>query len=157
MALAALIPTTAEAIRVNTPVTCAIEPDLAADAFIDLLERSTLAARRPVADRERIGMMLRHASLIVTARTAGGMLVGVARSVTDFAFCCYLSDLAVDRDHQRRGIGRALMLHTRDAANAHRFAGKPVRCILLSAPAALSYYPHQGLQSLDNAFDFTDL
>lgn len=138
-----------------------LEPDLTAASFIDLLERSGLAARRPVADRPRIERMLRQADQ-VTAR-AGGHLVGVARAITDFAFCCYLSDLAVDRAWQRRGIGRQLMRLTRDAASgtgaggAAAGAGQPVRCLLLSAPAARSYYPHVGLAPLDNAFDFTSL
>jgi hypothetical protein len=72
-----------------------LEPELSADEFISVLRRSTLAERRPVDDRDRIELMLRHADLIVTARS-GGLLVGVSRAVTDFSYCTYLSDLAVD-------------------------------------------------------------
>src|SRR5581483_2508653 len=81
------------------------EPNLPPDEFIDVLVRSTLAERRPVHEPERVRRMLAQADLIVTAR-AGGLLVGVWGAVTDFAFCTYLSDLAVDERYQRRGIGR---------------------------------------------------
>ena len=98
-------------------VVYALEPGLSGTEFIDVLVRSSLAERRPVADLKRIGTMLERADIIVTAR-AGGVLVGVARSVTDFSYCCYLSDLAVDRHWQGRGIGTGLMLQTKAAAVA---------------------------------------
>lgn len=135
----------------------AVEARLRTAEFIDVLKRSGLAERRPVDDPARIESMLRHANLMVTAR-AGGLLVGVARSVTDFAFCCYLSDLAVDKAFQGRGIGKRLMIATRDAASRDVTPGQwPVRCLLLSAPAAMGYYPRAGLAAMGNAFDFTAL
>ena len=127
-------------------VTYAIEAKLAAGEFVDVLERSGLAARRPVGEPERIAKMLAHANLIVTARD-GARLIGVARSLSDFAFCCYLSDLAVDRDYQRRGIGRELIARTRAAAG-------PGSMVLLSAPEAMTYYSHIGMPKADNAFIF---
>jgi len=129
----------------------ALEPGLSVAEFVDVLERSGLAGRRPVADPTRIGTMLERADLIVTAR-AGGVLIGIARSVTDFSYCCYLSDLAVDRQWQGRGIGTALMARTWTAAG-----GEGVRCILLSAPAAVGFYEKVGLERHPNCFDFTDL
>jgi ribosomal protein S18 acetylase RimI-like enzyme len=131
-----------------------VEPGLSVAEFVDVLERSSLAERRPVTDLKRIGTMLKNADIIVTAR-AGGVLVGVARSVTDFSYCCYLSDLAVDRQWQGRGIGTALMAHTKTAA-AEGF-GDGVRCILLSAPAAMGFYEKVGLERHPNCFDFTNL
>ncbi|MDB5687827.1 MAG: GCN5-related N-acetyltransferase [Rhizorhabdus sp.] len=69
--------------------------------FIDILRRSGLDARRPVDDIDRIGRMLAHADLIIVAQDEdSGVLVGVARSLTDHSYCCYLSDLAVDRAYQ---------------------------------------------------------
>lgn len=120
------------------PVTYQTEPSLTADDFIDLLVRSTLAERRPVEDRERIEAMLRNADLILTARIEG-RLVGVARAITDFAFCCYLSDLAVDETCQRRGIGKELMHLVAEAA------GPQTKLILLAAPKAVDYYPKIGM------------
>jgi hypothetical protein len=87
-------------------VTYQLEPDLSADEFIDLLVRSTLAERRPVDDRTCIEGMLRNAGLIVTAR-AGERLVGVSRAITDYHYCTYLSDLAVDEVLSSSGKGSA--------------------------------------------------
>jgi GNAT superfamily N-acetyltransferase len=122
------------------------EPDLAVDAFIDVLRRSTLAERRPVADRPRIACMLAHADIILCARSSEGLLVGVSRALTDYAYCCYLSDLAVDRDWQGRGIGRELIRRT------HEIAGPQSMLLLLSAPGAMTYYPHTGMNKSENAF-----
>jgi GNAT superfamily N-acetyltransferase len=122
-----------------------LEPELSSAEFIDLLIRSTLAERRPVDQPERIERMLRHADLILTARDAG-KLVGIARSITDYSYCTYLSDLAVDRVFQARGIGRALIERTRQAA------GTEALLILLAAPAAQSYYPHIGMQAHDSCW-----
>ncbi len=123
----------------------AVEPSLSCDEFIDILERSGLAARRPVSDRVTIEGMLRNAQLIVTTRLKG-KLVGVSRAITDFHFCTYLSDLAVDESHQRRGIGRRLIEET------HARAGKKTRLILLAAPAARDYYPHIGMVQHDSCW-----
>jgi predicted N-acetyltransferase YhbS len=122
------------------------EPDLSVDAFIDVLRRSSLAERRPVADRARIARMLAHADIILCARDADGLLIGVSRALTDYAYCCYLSDLAVDRDWQGCGIGRELIRRT------HEIAGKQASLLLLSAPGAMSYYPHIGMSKSETAF-----
>jgi len=122
------------------------EPALGVDEFIDVLRRSTLAERRPVDDRSRIARMLEHADVRLCARDPKGLLIGVARSLTDFAYCCYLSDLAVDIAWQRRGIGKELIRRT------HAIAGLDATLILLSAPKAMSYYPHIGLTRSERAF-----
>ena len=119
-------------------VTYQIEPDLSVDEFIDVLVRSTLAERRPIHDIATMRGMLEHADLIVTARI-DGLLVGVSRAITDFHFCAYLSDLAVDQQHQRQGIGHELIRQT------HAAAGLNTTLILVSAPRAQAYYPHIGM------------
>lgn len=119
-------------------ITYQIDPQLSPDEFIEVLTRSTLAERRPVNDPETIAGMLRHADIIVTAR-ADGLLVGVSRAISDFSYCTYLSDLAVDEAYQRRGIGRELIRRTHEAAGLH------TALILLSAPKAQTYYPHIGM------------
>jgi ribosomal protein S18 acetylase RimI-like enzyme len=107
--------------------------------FVDLLKRSTLAERRPVDNSKCVKAMLDHADLICTAWD-GPKLVGVARSLTDFEYCCYLSDLAVDVAYQRLGIGKELIRFTRSKL------GKGAMIILLSAPKAEAYYPHIGFE-----------
>lgn len=115
-----------------------LEPNLTADEFIGVLLRSTLAERRPVDDRATIEKMLRQADVTMTARS-GTQLVGVSRAITDFSFCTYLSDLAVDEAFQRKGIGRELIRRT------HEAAGLNTMLILLAAPKAVNYYPHIGM------------
>ena len=124
----------------------AIEPELGVDEFIDVLRRSTLAERRPVDDRERMQGMLDHADVIATARSAAGLLVGVARAISDYNYCTYLSDLAVDAAFQRRGVGRELILRTHAAGGFH------TSLILIAAPKARSYYPHIGMQPHDSCW-----
>lgn len=128
-------------------ITYAVEKALSAGEFVDVLKRSGLAQRRPVAKPDVIRGMVENASLTVTARDGRGLLVGIARSLTDFAYCCYLSDLAVDRAYQRQGIGKELMRRTKEASG-----GDKVSLLLLSAPDGMSYYPKAGLEKFDNCF-----
>ena len=122
----------------NAMIEYQLEPELSAEEFVDVLVRSTLAERRPVNDRVTIEEMLARADVILAAR-AQGRLVGVARSITDFSYCTYLSDLAVDVQFQRQGIGRELIRRT------HAAAGLQTTLILLAAPKAETYYPHIGM------------
>jgi predicted N-acetyltransferase YhbS len=122
-----------------------LEPELTPEEFCDVLRRSTLAERRPVDDLDTIRAMLKNADVTVTARF-DGLLVGVSRAITDFAYCTYLSDLAVDERHQRQGIGRELIRRT------HEAAGLNTTLILLSAPKARSYYPHIGMTLHDSCW-----
>ena len=101
--------------------------------------------RRPTDDLPRIAAMLQHANLVVSV-WHGDRLVGLARALTDFCYCCYLSDLAVDRDYQRHGIGRELIARVQNAI------GERTSLILLSAQEALDYYPRLGFARADNAF-----
>jgi GNAT superfamily N-acetyltransferase len=115
-----------------------LELDLSAKEFRDVLVASTLAERRPADDPERLERMLRNADIVVTARD-GKQLVGVSRAITDFAYCCYLSDLAVDVAYQHQGIGKRLIEETRARA------GERATLILVSAPAAEAFYPKIGM------------
>ena len=81
--------------------------------------------------------MVANANLVVTAWD-GDILVGIARSVTDFCYTTYLADLAVRASHQRQGIGRELIRRTQDACTPE------TRLVLLSAPKAVDYYPRVG-------------
>jgi predicted N-acetyltransferase YhbS len=124
----------------------AVEGELSAAEFVDVLVRSTLAERRPIDDGQTIAGMLAKADVIVTARTSEGLLVGVSRAITDFSYCTYLSDLAVDVAFQGRGIGRELIRQTHEAAGLH------TSLILLSAPKAETYYPHIGMRRHDSCW-----
>lgn len=127
------------------PVIYSTEPDLSAQEFHDILGASKLAERRPVDDFERLDQMLRNANIVLTARD-GSRLVGISRAITDFAYCCYLSDLAVDAAYQCQGIGRRLIEETRIRA------GERASLILVAAPAAQGYYPHIGMKHLESCW-----
>jgi GNAT superfamily N-acetyltransferase len=115
--------------------------------FQTLLRASGLGERRPVDDAPRLDRMLRNSNLIVIATdTSADKIVGVARSVTDFAYCCYLSDLAVDKAYQGQGIGTRLIEKTRE------IVGPESMCLLLAAPDATGFYRAIGMPQPDNAF-----
>jgi len=116
---------------------------ITAEQLADLFNRSGI--RRPTGDLDRINRMIRHANLMITA-WKGDVLVGVARSLTDFSFCCYLSDLAVDRSCQKEGIGRELVRLTKEAI------GEESMLLLLSAPDAMAYYPKIGMEAVQNGW-----
>ena len=101
--------------------------------------------QRPIDDPDRIARMIQHANVIVSARHRE-RLVGIIRALTDFSYCCYLSDLAVDKEYQRRGVGKALIRTLQD------FLGTEVMICLLSAPEAMSYYPGTGFEKADHAW-----
>ena len=122
-----------------------IEPDLPASEYIRVLNASGLGVRRPVDDPERIQRMIDCAGIVLCARD-DSRLVGVARSVTDFSYCCYLSDLAVDKAYQGHGIGKELIVRTQEVI------GEESMLLLLEAPTAKGYYEHIGFQRVDNGW-----
>jgi len=117
---------------------------ISAEQFIDLLVRSTLAERRPVNDKGKIEKMLTHGNILITA-WHHDLLVGVSRALSDFSFCCYLSDLAVDAAYQHKGIGKELIRLT------HKVAGD-TSLVLLAAPKAAEYYPKIGMDRFTDCF-----
>lgn len=118
---------------------------ITAEEFRDLLVRSTLGERRPIDDTACLTAMLAQADLLCTA-WAGDVLVGLARSVTDFVYCCYLSDLAVDERFQHQGIGKELIRFTKS------LLGPRATLLLLSAPGAVDYYPKIGFDKHPSAW-----
>jgi predicted N-acetyltransferase YhbS len=119
--------------------------DLDLDQVIELYNASTLGERRPVDDRLLMSDMLRHANLVVTAWD-GDLLVGIARTLTDFSYVGYLSDLAVKASHQRKGIGIQLVQKTREKM------GPKSMLVLLAAPKAVEYYPKIGFSKHNSAW-----
>jgi GNAT superfamily N-acetyltransferase len=119
--------------------------ELDLDQVIELYRDSTLGERRPIDDREIAAAMLRHANLVVTA-WEGERLVGLSRTLTDFLYVGYLSDLAIALSHQRLGIGTQLIAKTRERM------GPRSMLVLLAAPKAVDYYPRVGFKRHDSAW-----
>ncbi len=115
--------------KINVPVST--------DQFIELLRVSTLGDRRPTEDRECMEGMVKNSNLMISA-WEGEKLIGIARSVTDFHYACYLSDLAVDKNYQKSGIGKKLQVITQ------KQLGSKCKLILVAALSATSYYEHIG-------------
>lgn len=126
--------------HVNKPITV--------EQFVQLLSETTLGPRRPLNNHECLSGMLEHADILVTA-WAGERLIGVARSVTDFHYCCYLSDLAVSESVQKGGVGQALIQMT------CRQLKPDCKVILLAAPLAQEYYPRIGFDKHPSAWTCT--
>ena len=118
--------------KINEPIT--------SGQFVGLLERSSLAERRPIHNSECMEGVVKNSNLVVSAWYADE-LIGIARSVTDFHYACYLSDLAVDQKYQKSGVGKRLLAFTQEQLN------EECKLILVAAPGANSYYEHLGFEN----------
>jgi ribosomal protein S18 acetylase RimI-like enzyme len=121
--------------RINFP--------LPTSAILDVLKESGI--NRPTENPERIRKMFDHSNLVISAWN-GIELIGIARSVTDYNYCCYLSDLAVKKEYQKSGIGKAMIELTQDTI------GEECMLLLLSAPSAMEYYPKVNFEKVENGF-----
>nr|WP_196795091.1 GNAT family N-acetyltransferase [Mariprofundus ferrooxydans] len=110
---------------------------ISVDQFIELLNESTLGERRPIDDRECMEGMVSNSNFVVTAWDDEKM-IGIARSITDFSYACYLSDLAVHKHYQKKGVGKKLQIITQEQL------GPKCKLMLIAAPAANAYYEHIG-------------
>ena len=126
-----------------TPISYVDAPNVSPAQLAELYNASGI--NRPTADLPRLAKMLEHANLVIAAY-AGDRLVGIARALSDFSYCCYLSDLAVARDFQRQGIGRELIRRVKLRA------GEQSMLLLLSAPTAMAYYPKIGMEKVENGW-----
>ena len=113
------------------------------ETIIDLYNSSGI--NRPTTDRDRILKMYVNSNLIVTAWHED-KLVGISRSLTDYCYCCYLSDLAVREEYKHKGIGKQMIRVTKE------IVGEKCMLLLLAAPSAMEYYPKVGLEKVDNGF-----
>lgn len=111
--------------------------------IIDLYDSAEL--ERPLGDKDRIGKMFANSNLIISAWHEE-QLVGISRSLTDFSFCCYISDLAVRKEYKCVGVGKKLIQLTKEVV------GEESNILLLSAPAAMDYYPKVGFEKVENGF-----
>lgn len=114
---------------------------LTADELRDVLVRSSLGERRPIDDPDCMKGMVTNGPLLFATAWDGERCVGFARSLTDYVFACYLSDLAVDASCQKMGIGRRLIDETQKLLGPH------CKIVLLAAPAAAEYYPRIGFDA----------
>ena len=94
---------------------------------------------------ERLNKMINDADILISAWSENE-LIGVVRCITDYSFCCYISDLAIGKKFQKKGIGKELIRKVQE------YLGDEVMILLLSVPQALNYYPKIGFNKIDNAY-----
>lgn len=124
-------------------ITYSDQKEVQAEDVAEVFRKSGI--KRPYDDLDRIQRMIDHSDVIITAWD-GDRMAGIARAITDYSYCCYLSDLAVDREYQKMGIGKELVNRLQD------IVGEECSIILISAPTAVDYYPRIGFSKNDKAF-----
>lgn len=115
------------------------DAEISVEAAIRLYNASTLGERRPVDRPDIFEGMLKNADITITAWHEDRM-VGICRTLTDFTYVAYLSDLAVDVEYQKKGVGKRLIEETRARL------GKECLVVLLAAPKANEYYVKLGFE-----------
>ncbi len=124
-------------------ITYRVNARLEAHQMAELFTSSGI--KRPVDDLNRIKKMIDSSNLVVSAWD-GEKLVGIARALTDFSYCCYLSDLAVDKEYQNQGIGHELV------SEIQKQIGEGSNVVLLAAPETMEYYPKIGFDKCNVAY-----
>ena len=127
----------------NSEITYSIDKNITAEQLA--LTFNDAGLERPTNDLQRMKSMIDHADVIVIARK-GKKIIGVGRALTDYRFCCYLSDLAVIKSYQKQGIGKKIV------EKLQSFLGEEVLLLLISVPEAIEYYPKIGFKQIDRAF-----
>ncbi len=116
---------------------------LTAAEYISFLARTDLGSQYPRERFEtRIPKLLENASVSLAARNEEGRLVGVLLGLTDFAYWLYVTDLGVDRDYERQGIGRRLMKEALDLAGGE----KDIAVYLTANENAVPFYEKLGMK-----------
>ena len=118
-------------------------PDI--EQLIDLFNCSDYFPIKDKTDLGRIEKMFNNSNIVITAWESG-KLIGLSRALSDFSYCCYLSDLCVRNEYKRNGIGKELV------RLAKQIAGDECKLILQSSPNALSFYKKIGMKNIDSAF-----
>ncbi len=127
---------------------------VSAEEYIGFLKRTDLGSQYPKERfEERIARLVDSVSVSLTARNGEGLLVGVLFGLTDFAYWLYVTDLGVDRDYERRGIGRQLM------KTAHELAGgeKDIAVYLIANENAVPFYEKCGMKRADDVMKYNHI
>jgi len=117
--------------------------DIRAKDLATVFQKSGI--NRPYEDLDRMQRMIDNCDLLITA-WIGEKMIGVARALTDYSYCCYLSDLAVEAEYQKLGIGKKLVDIVRERI------GEECSLVLIAAPGAVDYYPRIGFEKSDKAY-----
>ena len=127
---------------------------LSPEEYIEFLKHTGLGSQYPRERfEERIPRLLESVSISLTARDGNNRLVGVLLGLTDFAYWLYVTDLGVDRDYERQGIGSRLM------KKAHEIAGgeKDIAVYLIANEDAVPFYEKLGMKRADDVMKYNHI
>lgn len=131
-----------------------IEQRVSPAEYIDFLKRTDLGSQYPKERfRERVERLLQNASISLAARNADGRLVGALLGLTDFAYWLYVTDLGVDRDYLKQGIGRALMRRAFEIAGGE----KDIAVYLIANEDAVPFYEKLGMKRADDVMQYNHI
>ncbi len=120
---------------------------ISADEYIDFLKRTDLGKQYPKERfSERIAKLVKNTQISLVARNEDNIIVGVLFGLTDFAYWLFVTDLGVDRDYEKQGIGTKLF------KEAHKLAGdqKDIAVYLCANHKALPFYEKMGMKKADD-------
>ena len=125
---------------------------ITAEEYVDFLKRTDLGSQYPM-ERfpERIARLVESVPVSLAARNEDGLLVGALFGLTDFAYWLFVTDLGVDRDYERQGIGRRLMKAAHEAAGGE----KDVAVYLVANENAVPFYERCGMERADDVMRYS--
>lgn len=130
------------------------EERISAEEYTDFLKRTDLGSQYPRERfEERIPRLLDNVSISLAARNEQGLLVGALLGLTDFAYWLYVTDLGVDRDYERQGIGRRLMKEALEIAGGE----KDIAVYLIANEDAVGFYEKLGMKKADDVMQYNHI
>ena len=127
------------------------EERISSEEYIDFLKRTDLGSQYPKERfNERIKKLVKNVNISLAARNKDGKVVGTLFGLTDFSYWLYITDLGVDRDYERQGIGKKLM------ETAHNLAGgeKDIAVYLIANENAVPFYEKIGMKKAEDVMQY---
>ena len=130
------------------------EERLSSSEYIDFLKRTDLGSQYPK-ERfyQRIEKLVKNVSISLVARNENSLVVGVLFGLTDFCYWLYITDLGVDRNYEKQGIGSKLI------KKAHEIAGgeKDIAVYLIANENAIPFYEKLGMKKADEVMKYNHI
>lgn len=130
------------------------EERIDAEEYINFLKRTNLGSQYlKERFKERISKLVTNVAISLAARNENGLIVGVLFGLTDYAYWLFVTDLGVDRDYERRGIGKRLMKTAHDIAGGE----KDIAVYLIANKKAVSFYEKLGMKKADDVMQYNHI
>ena len=130
------------------------EERLSAEEYISFLKRTDLGSQYPKERfKERIEKLVKNVSISLVARNEDEKIVGVLFGLTDFCYWLYVTDLGVDREYEKNGIGKQLMKRAHDIAGGE----KDIAVYLIANENAVPFYKKLGMKFADDVMQYNKI